>query len=160
MAHRVLFVCLGNICRSPTAEGVMRHLVAEEATDGEVVVDSAGTAGWHHGDSPDRRSQAEARRRGVDLSGLRGRQVGTFDFEQFDLLLAMDRDNLADLRALAPDDDARAKVRLLREFDPAALASDDLEVGDPYYGGPDGFADVYDQIERACRGLLTHLTGR
>ncbi len=160
MTHRVLFVCLGNICRSPTAEGVMRQVVADAGADGEVVVDSAGTAGWHEGDPPDRRSVAEARGRGVDLSGLRGRQVGAYDFDQFDLLLAMDRENQLDLLALAPDDEARGKVRLLREFDPEAVASGDVEVGDPYYGGPDGFARVYDQIERACRGLLRHLTGR
>ena len=159
MAHRVLFVCLGNICRSPTAEGVMRRLVAESDHEGEVVVDSAGTAGWHHGDPPDRRSQHEAKRRGVDLSGLRGRQVAAHDFERFDLLLAMDGENQRELLALAPDDAARGKVRLLREFDPEAVASGDIEVPDPYYGGPDGFADVYDAIERACRGLLAHLTG-
>jgi protein-tyrosine phosphatase len=156
--HRLLFVCLGNICRSPTAEGVMRSLVAEAGLDGQIVVDSAGTAGWHIGDPPDRRSQAEARGRGVDLSGLRGRQVAVHDFEQFDLLLAMDADNHLDLVSLAPDADARAKVRLLREFDPAAVAAGELEVPDPYYGGPDGFALVFDAIERACRGLLDHLS--
>ena len=158
MAARVLFVCLGNICRSPTAEGVMRRLVAESGHDGEVVVDSAGTAGWHEGDPPDRRSQHEAAGRGLDLSGLRGRQVRAHDFERFDLLLAMDADNQRELLRLAPDDAARGKVRLLREFDPEAVAAGDLEVPDPYYGGPDGFADVYDAIERACRGLLSHLT--
>ncbi len=156
-SRRVLFVCLGNICRSPTAEAVMRRLVADADLDGSIVVDSAGTAGWHEGDPPDRRSIAEARQRGLDLSGLRGRQVRAHDFDRFDLLLAMDAENQRDLLALAPDDAARGKVRLLREFDPEALASGDVEVGDPYYGGPDGFADVYDQIERACRGLLAHL---
>jgi len=157
--RRLLFVCLGNICRSPTAEGVMRSLVAEAGLDGAVVVDSAGTAGWHVGDPPDRRAQAEARARGLDLSGLRGRQVAGHDFERFDLLLAMDNDNHLDLVALAPDADARAKVRLLREFDPAAVAAGDLEVPDPYYGGPEGFARVYDAIESACRGLLEQLEG-
>lgn len=136
----------------------MRHLVADAELDGAVVVDSAGTAGWHQGDPPDRRSQHEAAARGIDISGLRGRQVGAHDFEQFDLLLAMDADNQRDLLRLAPDDRARAKVKLLREFDPDAVASGDIEVGDPYYGGPEGFATVYDQIERACRGLLRHLT--
>lgn len=160
MAHRVLFVCLGNICRSPTAEGVLRHLIAERGLDGEVVVDSAGTAGWHVGDAPDRRAVSEARNRGLDIGGLRGRRVGAGDFEQFDLLLAMDEENRRDLVALAPDDEARAKVRLLREFDPDAVTAGDLEVPDPYYGGPDGFAQVYDAVDRACRGLLRHLTGR
>ena len=158
MAHRVLFVCLGNICRSPTAEGVMRRLVADAGLDGEVVVDSAGTAGWHEGDPPDRRSQHEAKERGVDISGLRGRQLQTHDFERFDLLLVMDAENQRDVLRLAPDAAAAGKVRLLREFDPAAIASGDLEVPDPYYGGPDGFADVYDAIESACKGLLAHLT--
>jgi protein-tyrosine phosphatase len=156
MAHRVLFVCLGNICRSPTAEGVMRRLVSDAGLDGEVVVDSAGTAGWHDGDPPDRRSQHEARERGLDISGLRGRQVRAADFEQFDLLLAMDAENQRDLLQLAPDA-ARGKVRLLREFDPAAVAAGDIEVPDPYYGGPEGFARVYDAIESACKGLLAHL---
>jgi len=160
MAHRVLFVCLGNICRSPTAEGVLRRLITDADLEGAVVVDSAGTAGWHEGDPPDRRSQSEARGRGVDLSGLRGRQVRAHDFERFDLLLAMDAENLRDLLDLAPDDAARAKVRLLREFDPAAVAAGDLDVPDPYYGGPDGFAHVYDAVEAACRGLLATLTER
>jgi protein-tyrosine phosphatase len=157
MAHRLLFVCLGNICRSPTAEGVMRRLVADAGLDGEVVVDSAGTAGWHEGDPPDRRSQHEARERGLDISGLRGRQVRVADFEQFDLLLAMDAENQRDLLQLAPDAAARGKVRLLREFDGAAVAAGDIEVPDPYYGGPEGFARVYDAIESACKGLLAHL---
>lgn len=156
--HRVVFVCLGNICRSPTAEGVLRKLAADADLDGAVVVDSAGTAGWHEGDPPDRRSVAEARARGLDITGMRGRRVAAHDFDRFDLLLAMDSENQRDLLALAPDDAARAKVHLLREFDPDAVAAGDLEVGDPYYGGPDGFALVYDQIEAACRGLLTHLT--
>ena len=157
MASRVLFVCLGNICRSPTAEGVMRRLVAESGHGGEVVVDSAGTAGWHEGDPPDRRSQHEAAGRGLDLSGLRGRQVRAHDFEQFDLLLAMDTDNQRELLRLAPDDAARGKVRLLREFDPEAVAAGDLDVPDPYYGGPDGFAEVVDIVERSCAAMLDEL---
>jgi protein-tyrosine phosphatase len=152
----LLFVCLGNICRSPTAEGIMRSVLAEAGIEG-VMVDSAGTAGWHVGDAPDRRSVAEARSRGVDLTGLRGRQVSTADFERFDLLLAMDAENEADLRRLAPDEQARSKVALLRSFDPAATAAGDRDVPDPYYGGPDGFARVFDAIEAACRGLLDHV---
>lgn len=157
MAHELLFVCLGNICRSPTAEAIMRQLVVEAGLVGSIVVDSAGTAGWHEGEPPDRRSQAAARDRGLDISGLRGRQVGAHDFERFDLLLVMDDSNRRDLLALAPTAAHRDKVRLLREFDADAVAAGDLEVGDPYYGGPDGFAVVYDQIAAACRGLLDHL---
>jgi len=157
MSHRILFVCLGNICRSPTAEAVFRSMASDAGLDGTVLVDSAGTGPWHVDQPPDRRAQAEARDRGLDLSGLRGRQVAEHDFERFDLLLAMDASNLDDLRALAPTPEARAKVRLLRELDPEAVAAGDLEVGDPYYGGPDGFAVVYDQIARACRGLLDEL---
>ena len=157
MTTRILFVCLGNICRSPTAEGVMRDLVAEAGLDGDVEVDSAGTAGWHAGDRADRRSQDEARRRGLDLSSLRGRQVTAEDFATFDLLVAMDADNRDELLALAPDEAARAKVRLLREFDPASVANRQLDVPDPYYGGADGFAHVFDIVEAACRGLLAHV---
>jgi protein-tyrosine phosphatase len=152
----LLFVCLGNICRSPTAEGVMRELLAEAGVEG-VLVDSAGTAGWHVGDAPDRRSVSEARARGIDLTGLRGRQVGVADFDRFDLLLAMDAENERALVRLAPDAAAAAKVARLRSYDPAAVAAGDLDVPDPYYGGPDGFALVYDAIEAACRGLLERL---
>lgn len=160
MSHRVLFVCLGNICRSPTAEGVLRRLIEDRGLDGEIVVDSAGTGGWHIGDPPDRRACAEARARGIDISALRGRQVTADDFERFDLLLVMDADNRRALLRLAPDDAARRKVRLLREFDPATVEAGDLEVPDPYYGGPDGFARVYDAIDAACRGLLHDLAAR
>lgn len=157
MPTRVLFVCLGNICRSPTAEGVLRHLAADRGLDGRVEVDSAGTAGWHVGEPPDRRAQQEARRRGIDISGLRGRRLEPADFERFDHILVMDRSNLADARAVAPTPEAASKVRLLRELDPEAVAAGDLEVPDPYYGGPEGFAAVYDAIERACHHLLDQL---
>jgi protein-tyrosine phosphatase len=158
MTHRICFVCLGNICRSPTAEAVLRQLVADAGLDGEFVVDSAGTGSWHIGEPPDPRAQAEARQRGLDLTALRGRQVSGEDFERFDLLLAMDEQNQRDLLALAPTEEARSKVRLLREFDEDAVAAGELEVPDPYYGGRDGFAVVYDAIERACRGLLASLS--
>nr|WP_205696935.1 low molecular weight protein-tyrosine-phosphatase [Conexibacter sp. SYSU D00693] len=150
---RVLFVCLGNICRSPTAEGVLRHLVREEGLEDVVTIDSAGTGDWHVGNPPDARSAEAAMRRGITLDGA-ARQVIARDFEEHDLLLAADRSNLAALRRLAPDAEARAKVRLLREFDPEAVASGDLDVPDPYYGGEDGFDHVLDVVERACRGLL------
>ena len=142
---------MGNICRSPTAEGVMRHLLREQGLEDEIQIDSAGTGAWHAGNPPDRRAAAAARARGIALEGA-ARQVRPSDFEDFDLLLAADRENLADLRAVAPDDEARAKVRLLRSFDPASHG--DLDVPDPYYGGPDGFEEVLDLVEAACRGLL------
>ena len=145
---------MGNICRSPTAEGVMRHLLREHGLEGEIEIDSAGTGGWHAGDPPDARATEAARRRGIVLEGA-ARQVRPSDFSEYDLLLAADRRNLADLRAVAPSEAARAKVRLLREFDPAA--SGDLDVPDPYYGGPDGFEDVLDLVEAACRGLLAEV---
>jgi protein-tyrosine phosphatase len=152
----ILFVCMGNICRSPTAEGVMRHLLREEGLEDEIQIDSAGTGAWHVGNPPDRRATAAARARGIALEGA-ARQVRPSDFDDFDLLLVADRENLADLRAIAPDEDARAKVRLLREFDPASAGAPDLDVPDPYYGGPDGFEDVLDLVEAACRGLLAEI---
>ena len=153
---RLLFVCLGNICRSPTGEAVMRDLLAREGLDGAVEVDSAGTGGWHVGAPPDRRSAAEGRRRGIAMTGS-ARQVGARDFADFDLLLAMDRANYRELLALAPDGEARSRVRMLRSFDPEAVAAGDLDVPDPYYGEGDGFALVYDLVEAACRGLLMQL---
>lgn len=155
---RILFVCLGNICRSPTAEGVMRHLVEEEGLSGEIELDSAGTGGWHVGDPPDPRSREAARRRGIVVAGA-ARQVARADFDDFDLILAMDRANLRDLRALAPPD-APAEVKLLREYDADSVGGGDLDVPDPYYGGPDGFDDVLDLVEVACRGLLAELRER
>jgi low molecular weight protein-tyrosine phosphatase len=150
---RILFVCMGNICRSPTAEGVMRRLLREEGLEDAVTLDSAGTGGWHAGAPPDERAVAAARARGTTLDG-EARAVTAADFDRFDLLLAMDRENERDLLARAPDDEARAKVRLLREFDPASVATGDLDVPDPYYGGPHGFDHVLDLVEAACRGLL------
>jgi protein-tyrosine phosphatase len=155
---RILMVCMGNICRSPTAEGVMRSLVREAGLEDEITIDSAGTGNWHAGDPPDRRATQAARARGVTLEGA-ARQLRASDFDDFDLLLAMDRDNLAGIRALAPDAQAAAKARLLREFDPASAGAPDLDVPDPYYGGPQGFETVLDQVEAACRGLLAELRG-
>jgi len=156
---RILFVCLGNICRSPTAEGVMRRMVAEAGLDGEIEIDSAGTGAWHVGSPPDPRSTQAAHRRGTVLQG-RARQVTADDFDRFDLLLAMDATNLHELRQRAPDADARAKVRLLREFDPASADAVDLDVPDPYYGGPRGFDTVLDLVEAACAGLLEEIRPR
>lgn len=150
---RLLFVCLGNICRSPTAEGVMRQLLREEDLEQAVEIDSAGTGDWHVGHSPDDRATLAAKGRGIELAGA-ARQVTVADFEAFDLILAMDRVNRADLLALAPDQDARGRVKLLREYDPAAVAAGDLDVPDPYYGADDGFSEVLDIVTRACEGLL------
>lgn len=155
---RILFVCMGNICRSPTAEGVMRALVRDAGLEDEIVIDSAGTGGWHAGDPPDRRATEAARRRGVVLEGA-ARQLTVEDFDAFDLLLAMDRENLAGIRAVAPSPQAAAKARLLREFDPGSAGAPDLDVPDPYYGGPQGFETVLDQVEAACRGLLDAVRG-
>jgi protein-tyrosine phosphatase len=149
---RILFVCLGNICRSPTAEGVMRHVLREERLEEQVEVDSAGTGGWHVGAPPDERATEAARKRSIVLEGA-ARKFSPDDFADFDLVLAMDDENRRDLLALAPDDETRAKVRMLREFDPASQGRD-LDVPDPYYGGDRGFEDVLDQVQAACRGLL------
>ena len=153
---RLLFVCMGNICRSPTAEAVMRALVTQEGLDGVIEIDSAGTGAWHVGDPPDARSTAAARARGIVMEGA-ARQVTAEDFAAFDLLLAADGQNAAALRAAAPDEEAAGRVRLLREYDPVAVAASELEVPDPYHGGARGFEDVIDMVDAACRGLLERL---
>ena len=150
---RNLFVCLGNICRSPTAEGVFRTLAEREAPELELWIDSAGTADYHVGSPPDARAQEAARRRGYDLSAQRARTVEAADFERFEYILAMDRQNLEALTRRAPGH-VRERVRLFLEFAPEA---DELDVPDPYYGGPNGFEQVLDLIESASRGLLKHL---
>jgi protein-tyrosine phosphatase len=151
---RICFVCLGNICRSPTAEGIFRHLVRERGIEDGLVIDSAGTGGWHVGEPPDRRATAEAARRGIDLFGS-ARQFVADDFDRFDYVIAMDEMNSSDLVRLAPDAAARGKVRLLRSFDPES--PDGAGVPDPYYGGARGFEDVFAICEAACRGLIAHL---
>lgn len=153
---RLLFVCLGNICRSPTAEAVMARLVAEAGLEREIELDSAGTGAWHVGSPPDARATRAAAARGVAMHG-RARQVSLADFDAFDLLLAMDGENRRVLRTLAPRREAAAKVRLLREFDPASAGAASLDVPDPYYGGADGFDRVLDLVEAACGGLLAEL---
>lgn len=153
---RVLFVCLGNICRSPTAEGVLRAFAAREAPELRLEVDSAGTAGYHIGEPPDARTRQAAARRGYDLGKLRARVVEPADFERFDLILAMDRENLSVLRRRAPQM-AHERLRLLLEFAPPGSPED---VPDPYYGGPNGFEEVLDLVEAAVRGLLRHLRQR
>ena len=152
----LLFVCLGNICRSPTAEGVMRSLVSDAGMSDSVELESAGTGSWHVGNPPDARAAATARGRGVVLDGS-ARQVRPEDFSDFDLVLAMDGENLRELRRLAPGDQERAKVRLLREFDPASSGAGELDVPDPYYGAPGGFEEVFDLVRAACAGLLAQI---
>lgn len=150
---RVLFVCLGNICRSPLAEGVFRNLTQARGVASHYRVDSAGTGGWHAGEGPDARSVAVARKNGVALTG-RARQIGSVDFEDFDHILAMDRQNLLDLRALTRGASGGATLRLLRDFD---SEPGDGQVPDPYYGGPDGFDTVYAMVRRSCARLLDTL---
>lgn len=154
----VLFVCLGNICRSPTAEGVMRHLVAEAGLQDQVEIDSAGTGDWHIGHAADARSAEAAAKRGIELTS-RARQVTPEDLDRFDHVVAMDRSNLSDLRAMAGTPEQEAKLSLLREFDPDSVAAADLEVPDPYYGGAQGFERVLDVVEAGCRGLLEEISG-
>jgi protein-tyrosine phosphatase len=149
----VLFVCTGNICRSPTAEGVFRALLAANGLAETVTVDSAGTGGWHVGEPPDSRSCEAALRRGVDIADQRARQVGPADFHRFDLVLAMDEGHYHQLERLCPEGH-RQRLRLFLDFAPALGISD---VPDPYYGGGDGFEDVLDMIEAASAGLLAEL---
>lgn len=152
---RILFVCLGNICRSPSAEAVMRRLVERRGLRDRIELESAGTGEWHVGEPPDERAAEAARRRGVELTG-RARQVTREDFERFDLIVAMDGSNLHALRRLAPDEGSRAKVRMMREFDPSADPVD-LDVPDPYYGGRGGFDHVLDLLQAACEGMLDEI---
>ena len=147
---KILFVCMGNICRSPTAEGVFRKGLAERAPELEIEVDSAGTHSYHIGYPPDRRAQKAAVARGVDLSALRARAVGSDDFSRFDLVVAMDRDNVADLEEICPQE-YRSRIRLMMEF---AEASEQIDVPDPYYGGANGFEYVLDLVEEASVGLV------
>ena len=149
----VLFVCMGNICRSPTAEGVFRHLVREARLQDRIAIDSAGTHGYHAGSPPDERSQHHARLRGYDLSQLRARQVQDLDFERFDLILAMDHENLALLQDDCPPR-FEHKLRRLMEFAPEGLSD---VVADPYCGGKQGFETVLDHVEAACNGLLAYI---
>lgn len=149
---KVLFVCLGNICRSPLGEGILRHLLDQAGLAGQIAIDSAGTGGWHIGEPPDARSIAVATRHGVSLAGQRARQVRPTDFSEFDLILAMDRQNLADLHRQCPAA-ARGRLRLLRSFDPEA--GDD--VPDPYHDGDAGFEHVFAMIRRCCEVLVRSL---
>ncbi len=152
----VLFVCMGNICRSPSAHGVVRHHLQQRYAHWPVTLDSAGTHGYHIGDPPDQRSVQAAARRGIVLDDLRARQVAVEDFHNFDLVLAMDEQNLQALQQIRPDN-ARAQLRLFLELAPGL---DVREVPDPYYGGANGFEHVLDLIEQATEGLLDEIAGR
>lgn len=149
----VLFVCMGNICRSPTAEGVFRHFVNEAGLNEEITVDSAGTHAYHVGEPPDRRAMAAAERRGVSLVGLKARRVTDDDFERFDHIIAMDEDNLIWLQEQSTDE-YRDKISLFLSF----AVDTETEVPDPYYGGGAGFERVLDLVEKASRGLLETLS--
>lgn len=153
MTVRVLFVCMGNICRSPMAEGMFRKAVREAGLDGQIETDSAGTHAYHIGSPPDPRAQSAIRQRGVDISGLRGRKVEAADFDRFDYILAMDGDNMDHLMQRAP---ARhqGKVRRLLSF---SRKYPNLDVVDPYYGGAQGFEENLDMIEDAVQGLIREI---
>jgi protein-tyrosine phosphatase len=150
---KILFICTGNICRSPTAEGVVRRMLAERAPELDVEIDSAATHDYHLGQPPDPRSVAAARQRGIDISGLRARQVEVGDFEIFDWLVAMDRGQLHLLQAMAPPNH-RSRVRLMMDFAPDAFRR---EVPDPYFGGSVGFDEVLDLLEEAAAGMVQEL---
>lgn len=152
---KVLFVCLGNICRSPTAEGVFRHYVEQAGLSDKITIDSAGTAEWHIGKAPDPRTVAAAAKRGYDLSPLRGRQAQVEDFAKFDLILAMDKSNLSNLQAIQPAD---AKAELALYLPRFGISPD--EVPDPYYGGEDGFELVLDMLEQASEVLLDEIKAK
>ncbi|MDX1655630.1 MAG: low molecular weight protein-tyrosine-phosphatase [Candidatus Competibacteraceae bacterium] len=156
-AVRVLFVCMGNICRSPTAEGVCRRMLEDLRLVDRVYIESAGTHAYHIGHPPDKRSQQAARRRGADLSRLRARQVVEEDLEEFDYVLAMDQDNYQRLLAMAATAAQRDRVRLLMDYAPRLP---EREVPDPYYGNLGGFDRVLDLVEEACQGLILELRQR
>lgn len=149
---KVLFVCMGNICRSPSAEAVFRQVVKERGLEKEYVIDSAGTHAYHVGEAPDKRSQKAALKRGIDMSAQRARQVVAEDFDCFDHLIAMDRSNFSGMVALV-DSSKHHKAQLMMDF----AETDFLEVPDPYYGSGDGFELVLDLLEQACEGLLNHI---
>ena len=149
MASKILMVCLGNICRSPLAEGIMRSKLSED-----FIVDSAGTGGWHAGELPDKRSIATAKNRGLDITNQRARQFKKSDFEIFDHIFVMDNSNYKDVLALAPNEEAKSKVKLiLNEIFP----NENVDVPDPYYGGQEGFENVFDMLDQACEEIARKL---
>jgi len=150
---KVLFVCMGNICRSPTAEGVFRKLIEDQKLSSNIITDSAGTHAYHVGEAPDRRAQTAASNRQVNLSSIRGRQFKALDLTEFDYVIAMDKANFNDINAMH-DGDSKANISLFLDY--AGNYSEE-EVPDPYYGGTNGFERVLDMVEDASRGLLEHI---
>ena len=144
---KVLMVCLGNICRSPLAKGILDSLIDQN----QVIVDSAGTGDYHIGDSPDERSIEVAKKNSLDISDQRGRQFTADDFKRFDYILAMDNYNYEDIMALASNDEDKKKVKLILDY---AIPGENLDVPDPYFGGQSGFDDVYDMLTKACRNFV------
>jgi protein-tyrosine phosphatase len=157
VTYRICLVCLGNICRSPMAAAVLKSRLDKAGLTDRVTVESAGTGSWHIDEPADPRALGALRERGYDGTAHRARQFVAQWFADYDLVLAMDRDNFADLHRLAPDDPAREKIQLMRSYDPSAKATGELDVPDPYYGGADGFAHVLNQVERAADGLVDAL---
>ncbi|MBO9542293.1 low molecular weight phosphotyrosine protein phosphatase [bacterium] len=151
---KVIFVCLGNICRSPLGEGIFRHLVADAGLADRFEIDSAGTGNWHVGKPPHHGSQRVAKERGLDISGQRARQIQIEDLDDYDYVVAMDSKNLTDIRDLDPLRKTSAQVVRMMDFAPARGLED---VPDPYFGGPEGFDHVYELVEEASRGLLEHI---
>ena len=154
--YKVLFVCLGNICRSPAAEGIFRHLVKKNGLDKSILIDSAATSGWNTGSKVDSRMNSAASKRGYDLTS-RARQVTLSDFSIFDVILAMDKENYIDLRKMAPNEESYGKLRYITDF--ATTYTID-HVPDPYYGGHEGFELVLDLLEDCCKGLLGYVIER
>jgi len=151
---KVIFICLGNICRSPLAEGVFKHLVSEEGLENKISAASAGTSGWHIGERPDPRSVEVALQNGIALDS-RGRKAVSEDFQEFDYIIAMDKNNYADMKRLpGASKTGAAKLRLMRDFDESGKG---LDVPDPYYGGDEGFQKVYEMLDRSCRNLLEEI---
>jgi len=151
---KVLFVCLGNICRSPLAEGIFKQRVSQEGLENKIFVDSAGTSGWHVGDPPDPRSVDVARENGIELDSF-GRKAISEDFQKFDYIIAMDKNNYSDLKGLpGSKKEGAAKLYLMRDFDDIGKGQD---VPDPYYGGPDGFNYVFELLDRSCQNLLDEI---
>ena len=154
--YKIMFVCMGNICRSPLAHGVFQHMVDLQNLGSRFAIESSGTISYHVGELPDARMRDEAAKHGIDLTH-RARQIDASDLEEYDIILAMDKSNLYHIKELAKGKiKKKAKIRLFREYDPQ---KDSKEVPDPYYGGPDGFSNVYEIVERTCSNLLQALNG-
>lgn len=152
---KILFVCLGNICRSPLAEGILKHKLKLMGLDSKVMVDSCGTSNYHIGDLPDSRTRDNAKKNGITLDH-RGRQLSNKDIDQFDIILAMDRSNYNNILRLVDDSSLKSKVMLMREFD----HQEGTEVPDPYYGGEDGFQEVFDILDRSIDEFIRHLKSK